>query len=297
MVQRLLRLRIPLPEASMANIPLTTEAPAEVALISWSAVIAGAVAAAAVTLILLAFGVGLGLAVISPWSDEGVSSTTFHVASGIYLVVVAMLASTVGGLLAGRLRARWVGVHQDEAFFRDTAHGFLAWALATILSASVLGGATTHILAGASAGSIPAAGAVATATPADTYVDLLLRPGQQNTPPNVDIAATRQELSRLLTNSSLRRSDMAAADRAYVARVVSVRTGLPQADAERRVAEVTAQAKTAADEARKAAVKLAFWLAASMLAGAFAASLAAAEGGAYRDEEWWAPGWRRTRQI
>jgi hypothetical protein len=119
----------------------------EASTVCWGAVIAGGVAAAAVTLVLLAFGVGVGFSVVSPWADQGVSSTTFHIGAGIYLIVVAMLASTIGGYLAGRLRARWSTVHEHEIYFRDTAHGFLAWALATVLSATVMGAATTHILA------------------------------------------------------------------------------------------------------------------------------------------------------
>ena len=115
----------------------------DVSLISWGAVIAGGLAAAAVTLVLLAFGTGLGFAVVSPWADEGVSATTFKIGAGVYFIVVAMLASAVGGLIAGRFRSRWVRAHKDEVFFRDTAHGLLAWALATVVSAAALGAATT----------------------------------------------------------------------------------------------------------------------------------------------------------
>ncbi len=104
------------------------------------------------SLFLLALGVGLGLSSISPWSDQGVSATTFKVGTGIYIVCVAMLSSAVGGYLAGRLRATWAGVHNDEIYFRDTAHGLLAWAFATILGATALAAATTHIVAGAAAG-------------------------------------------------------------------------------------------------------------------------------------------------
>src|SRR5688500_4478694 len=96
----------------------------DVSLVSWGAVIAGGLASAAVGLLLLAFGIGIGLSVVSPWANEGISGTTFHIGSGVYLVVVAMLASTVGGLIAGRMRGRWVRTHRDEVFFRDTAHGF-----------------------------------------------------------------------------------------------------------------------------------------------------------------------------
>ena len=282
----------------------------DVSLISWGSVIAGGLAAAAVTLVLLAFGVGIGLSVVSPWANEGVSATTFHIGSGVFLIVVAMLASTVGGLIAGRMRARWVRAHRDEVFFRDTAHGFLAWAFATVLSVAALGAATTSILSSASTGLIPASGAAAASAfnPSDTYVDALLRadpapagatpssttPGNPAAPASSDLAATRAELGRIFTTSQRRRSDMSTGDRAYVAKVVAARTGLSQAEAEKRVAEVSNQAKAAADEARKAAAKLSLWLAASMLAGAFAASLAATEGGVFRDERWYELGWKRT---
>src|SRR5829696_2469546 len=102
----------------------------ETSTLAWDAVIAGGVVSAAVTLLLLALGAGLGLAAVSPWSDEGVSATTFHVGAGLYLVAIAMLASTMGGYLAGRLRMKWIGLHDDEVYFRDTAHGLATWALA-----------------------------------------------------------------------------------------------------------------------------------------------------------------------
>ena len=94
--------------------------------VSWPAIVAGAVAACAVTLLLLAFGTGLGLSMVSPWSGAGVSATTFKITTGLYLIVIAMIASSIGGYLAGRLRSSWSGVHNDEVYFRDTAHGFVA---------------------------------------------------------------------------------------------------------------------------------------------------------------------------
>src|SRR6202034_1274624 len=104
-----------------------------VAGISWAAVTAGAVVSCALTLVLLAFGIGLGLSVVSPWSGAGVTATTFKIGTGLYLIVIAMLSSSIGGYIAGRLRSQWVGVHADEVYFRDTAHGFVAWALASVV--------------------------------------------------------------------------------------------------------------------------------------------------------------------
>ena len=119
---------------------------------SWAAIAAGAVAAAALTLVLIAFGAGLGLSAVSPWSNTGVSASTFKAATGIYLVIVGVMSSAVGGYLAGRLRTKWTGIHTHEVFFRDTAHGFLAWAFATLLSASALTTATAYLANGAAAG-------------------------------------------------------------------------------------------------------------------------------------------------
>ena len=272
--------------------------------LAWGAVIAGGVVSAAVTLLLLALGTGLGLAAVSPWSDEGVSATTFHVGAGLYLIAVAMLSGTVGGYLAGRLRMKWVGLHNDEVYFRDTAHGLATWALATVLGASLLGAATTHILSGAATGASMGAGVAASKSaafnPVDSYVDLLLRtdPAQGTAPAPVGAsnaqAPVRDELGRLFTPVLRKGGELAAADRTYAARVVSARTGLPQAEAERRVGDVIVQAKKTADETRKATMKLTLWLAASMLAGAMAAMLGAVEGGFLRDSKWYEPGWRAT---
>lgn len=259
--------------------------------ISWASIAAGAVAACALTLLLLAFGAGIGLSAVSPWSDAGVSATAFKLASGIYLVIIAVMASAIGGYLAARLRTKWSGLNTNEAFFRDSAHGFLAWAFATILTATVLASAASTIVGGVAQGlgtAAPQAASQATG-PADVVVDRLLRPAD-TTAPTGSTAATpdagRGELSRLLVASFRGSGDVSAPDRAYIARAVSARTGLPMPEAERRTAEVITEAKQAIDKARKAAAQFALWLTASLLFGAFAASLAAVEGGQLRDGTW-----------
>jgi hypothetical protein len=113
--------------------------------VSWGAILAGGIASAAVTLVMVAFGIGVGFSVVSPWADKGITAT-FTIAGGIYLIVAAMIPSTIGGYLAGRLRSQWSTVHEHERYFRDSAHGFLVWALATVVCAAVLGGAFTHLL-------------------------------------------------------------------------------------------------------------------------------------------------------
>jgi hypothetical protein len=153
------------------------------AAVSWAAIAAGAVAAAALALVLISFGAGLGLSAISPWSGSGISASSFKIGSGIYLVIVAVMSSAVGGYLAARLRTKWVGINTHETFFRDTAHGFLAWAFATLLSASALSSVTAYLANGTAAGLGSAASQTArSVNPADVYVDKLFRaapPAQQ----------------------------------------------------------------------------------------------------------------------
>ena len=259
--------------------------------LSWASVAAGAVVAAAVSLGLLALGAGLGLSSVSPWADSGVSASTFKTGAGIYLVIVAVMSSAIGGYLAARLRSKWTDIHANEAFFRDTAHGLVAWAFATVLSAGLLGAAATHVVGGAASGIAPAAAqGAAAANPSQVFVDRLFRtdtvaPATAAGAGSANDAA-RGEILRLWTASFRENNDLAAADRTYVARVVAARTGLSQADAEKRVNDVIVEAKAAADRARSAAAKLAFWMTAALFFGAFAASLAAVEGGQLRDGTW-----------
>ena len=263
--------------------------------VSWAAIAAGAVANAALTLMLVAFGSGLGLSAISPWSDTGVSAATFKTGTGIYLVVVAVMASAVGGYLAARLRTRLVGLHTNEVYFRDTAHGFLSWAFAVVLGASVLGAAIAHLANGAASGLASAAPQAASAVnPQQLFVDKLFR--TENAAPAAAAAAapgpatnannSRAEVMQLWTASIGAGQDLTPGDRSYLAHVVAARTGLSQADAEKRVDAVVTEAKAAADRARSGAAKLSFWVTAAMLFGAFAASLAAVEGGTLRDDTW-----------
>jgi hypothetical protein len=253
--------------------------------VSWAAITAGAIATAALSLLLFSFGAGIGLSSISPWAGSGVSATTFKIGSGIYLVLVAVMASSVGGYLAARLRTKWTGLHTNEVYFRDTAHGLAAWALATLLSAGVLGTVTTHIVSG---GAATASAIISSTNPADLYIDKLFRSDQA--PAGAATASgadtMRAEMSRLWTASFQGTNDLNAADRAYVARVVAARTGLSQAEADKRVSDVINEAKAAADAGRKAAAQLSLWLTVALLFGAFAACLAAVEGGQLRDGTW-----------
>jgi len=256
--------------------------------VSWPAIVAGAVVACALTLVLLAFGTGLGLSVVSPWSAAGVSATTFKITTGLYLIVMAMIASSVGGYLAGRLRSRWTGVHNDEVYFRDTAHGFITWALASVLGAAVLLAPATSLVGGTAAGVSQgtASSAASSSGPMDVYADRLLRSDTAATAATNSQSDPRGEVVRLFTTSFRNGSDLKSPDREYLSKMVATRTGLSQADADKRVNDVVTQIKADADAARKATAQLAFWLTASLFLGAFCASLAATEGGGLRDGTW-----------
>jgi len=143
--------------------------------VSWAAIFAGAVAAAALSLILLLLGTGFGLSTVSAWSNEGISGTTWSITTILWVTLTSLLASAVGGYIAGRLRTRWLATQSDEIYFRDTAHGFLAWAVATLATATLLtsvisviisGGvkAGEHIVSGAATASVAAAAGTAATT-------------------------------------------------------------------------------------------------------------------------------------
>lgn len=251
--------------------------------VSWAAIAAGGVAAAGFSLFMIELGAGVGLSVVSPWSNATPSATAISVAAGVSLCMISIMASALGGFIAGRLRVRWVGLHTDEVYFRDTAHGFLAWAFATIISASLLASAATSVLGGATQGAAANPGLVPNNTA--YYTDMLFRSDNPTAPPaSPGAQASNDEVGRIFARGLTGGSSLPAADRTYIAQRVAARTGLPQAEAERRVDTVVTQAKDAADAARKAAAKTAFWMAAALLCGALAASLAAIAGGRERDD-------------
>jgi hypothetical protein len=264
--------------------PVADTGEPSIAGVSWAAVAAGAIVSCALTFVLLAFGVGLGLSVVSPWAGVGVSATTFKIGTGLYLIVIAMLSSSIGGYLAGRLRSRWIGVHSDEVYFRDTAHGFIAWAFATVIGAVLLATPASSMIGGG-ATAIGQTAAASQTGPMDGYVDALLRPDTPSVA-QTNPGESRSEMLRLFTANFRNGGELKPNDRDYVSKVVAARTGLNQPDADKRVSEVVSRIKADTDAARKAAAQLAFWLTASLLLGAFCASLAATEGGGLRDGTW-----------
>jgi hypothetical protein len=237
--------------------------------VNWAPVLAGAAVAIATTLILLSLGSGLGFAAASPWPGSGPTATTFAVGAGIWLIVMQWLSSFMGGYITGRLRTKWTGVHEHEVFFRDTAHGLLAWAMAT----AIVGAVALSVTASAAGTAASAA-----ASSVGYVTDTLLR----TTHPRSDVsgAAVRGEIARLLS----RGGDLQADDKSYLASQVAAQTGLSPQEAQQRVDTAVISLRQSADKARKASAALGIFTALSMLIGAFIASVAAAYGGQLRDK-------------
>ena len=250
--------------------------------VSWAAVIGGAFVAAAFYLILLALGAGMGLSALSPWSNAGVSASAVGTAAIVWLIFTEVIASALGGYLTGRLRTKWAVVHTDEVYFRDTANGFLAWAVALVISVSFLASAAASMVGDTvQLRSTAGNSAIASTTDPNAYfVDTLFRSDRADTA-NKDLAA-QAEAARIFANA-LRQNQITAADQTYLARLVSAKTGISQADADKRVSDVFAEARQTEDTARRITAHLLLWFFLALLTGAFAASYAATVGGRQRD--------------
>lgn len=250
--------------------------------VSWAAVFAGAAGAAALSLILLVLGTGLGLASISPWTrNAGATAITWPMI--LWLAFTALAASALGGYLAGRLRTRWPTTHPDEVYFRDTAHGFLAWAVATLVTAATLT-ATAGVILGAGAATV-AATAERDGGSAPMYsVDSLFRLPAVRTEEVYIVAPEnmRSEVARIFANG-ISEGGLSPEDSRYTAQLVSRSTGLSQPEAEARVTATYEATARAVDNARKNAALASLWVFVTLLLGAFSASLAATIGGRRRD--------------
>jgi hypothetical protein len=265
---------------------------ADASAVSWGAIVAGAAAAAALSLILLMLGIGLGLSSVSPWAHGGVSATTFGVSAILWVTLTQLLASGMGGYLAGRLRTKWVAVHTDEVYFRDTAHGFLAWAVASLATAALLTSVIGSILSGGIQAGASVAGSAATTAagaraggataagfemgrsgsdggPMGYFVDSLFRKDMSaaaaaSAPTGSGAmsggaaeratAASPSEVARIFMNS-IRTGTLPAEDVRYVGQLVAQRTGLKQQDAEKRVVDTYARVQAKLNDARDAADK------------------------------------------
>jgi len=276
-----------------------------VSYLEWGPVVAGAIAAAAISLILLTFGAAVGLTLTSPWPNAGARLWIVALVVAWWAVAVQIASFAAGGYLAGRMRNRWPETG-EEGQFRDNAHGLMVWALGVLVGGIMLALTTGGVLrtttqsAAVVAAGVPGAAALST-SPAEYATDLLLRPesgGAAASPAAGGLTpqrdqndqALRSETSRIFT-STIRNQEFSERDRAYLVRLIQSRTGLPEAEAQRRVDASVNEARDqeikvreTADKARKAAILTGFIAAASLLISLVVACLMAGIGGRHRDE-------------
>ena len=253
--------------------------------VCWSAVIAGGFVTAAVSLILLALGTGLGLSSFSVWSYSSSTATKLGAAAILWMICTHLASSAMGGYLAGRLRTKWSNIHNDEVYFRDTAHGFLAWSVAVVITAAFLASAAASMIGSSSAeGGIkspPRFQSESQTTSANMYfIDMLFRSDH----PAIDSASSNDwSEAAVIFAESLKKGDLAPDDKGYVDQLVSIRTGMNQTEADKRVLDTFNKAKEAVESTRKTLAHTLLWAFLALLIGAFCASFAATIGGRQRD--------------
>ncbi|HSI00548.1 MAG TPA: hypothetical protein VLA02_08100 [Reyranella sp.] len=274
--------------------------------VQWGPVILGALGATAVSMVLLTFGAGIGLSATSPYPYAGASAKALAVISALYAAITAVAAFAAGGYIAGRMRLP-ATEELAESDFRDGAHGFAVWALAlvvggTLAASGIAGAAKIALQSGAAiaggAAANPALGQVSM-TPTDYAVDRIFAPAPAVAPAAGGAAPAapapaRADMTAPVTRifaASLKSGQLDARDRATLVAIVQQQTGLPQAEAEKRVDDAYAQLKTAeqqardaAEKARKAGLITAFGIAATLLLGCAAACAGAAAGAHHRAE-------------
>jgi hypothetical protein len=243
--------------------------------VSWAAVAAGAFATGAMSLSLMTLGSGIGLSAVSPWPSAGASASRLAPIAVIWIILVQILSCALGGYLAGRLRTKWVAVHSHEVYFRDTAHGFLAWSVGLVLTVLFLSSTVATAVHG-DAVAMRNSGTHA----GDYYVDTLFRTAHPEATRSDE--PFRAEAGLILANAMSQQALMPQ-DRTYLAELVSARTGMNKSEAERRVDDTVAADRYAADNARKALAHSFYWLFVALLFGAFCSSFAATIGGRQRD--------------
>jgi hypothetical protein len=219
----------PYAKNALGNSPPINVAGTIASAVSWSAVLAGAATIAILSLILLILGVGLGLSSVSPWANSGVTAATFGISTIIWLTLTQATASGMGGYIAGRMRVRWQGVTNNEVYFRDTAHGFLAWAVASIATAALMTSVISGILSGTLNAGASVASGVVNATSAGAVTGVAATSGSARN----EISAAGSNVVDALRSGvieSLFRSDPNAVSRSPISASTAATTSAPSAE-------------------------------------------------------------------
>jgi len=316
---------------------------------TWSAIIAGALVATAVTFFLLALGSGVGLTLANPRRVDAGDTVTFLTLGAIYFFAAQAFGFAAGAHLTGRLMGPVLENRKEEEFLAGS-HGLVMWALAVVASAlliylgavtgtsAALGGAMAHEQTGAATDDTgywvdrlfrpqpepshaslgyrkyaqadtgvesdastdtnspneasPVESQPPTTTPASRVplqgriggtVQTMPYAGPVDTAipaqPIRNIAADKEEASRILNAGIANGGKLSDVDRVQLAHLVSVDTGLTEAAAENRVKTVEGQIHVerirTLELARKSAAYASLWTALALLFGAVVATMAA----------------------
>jgi hypothetical protein len=242
--------------------------------VSWGAVLAGAAVAAAVSLLLFALATGLDLAALSS-TNRATPDAWFTVIAAVALIVAQWIPASLGGYITGRLRTRWIGTHTHEVFFRDSAHGFLTWCVATVFMASGLGSGLASSASHLTGADRSGGAAAHTAQPSV----FTAQPGAFGQAP---LSASVPMHSELVVPDGPTLADVLDTDRTHVARPAATLGADPEPGDARRP-EWDRLAWQASDAERRDAAAISILTALSMLVGACIASVSAALGGRMRD--------------
>jgi hypothetical protein len=148
---------------------------------SWSAALAGAVVATAVTLFLLTLGTGVGLSLVTTPKLLHGAAPAFLTLGAIYFLASYAFGFAVGGHLVGRLIGPAVETRKEEEF-RAGAHGVAVWAIGVVATsllaaagALVAEGSAPNMLAVTGLSSASKDGSDLTPLTTGYWVDVLFR--------------------------------------------------------------------------------------------------------------------------
>jgi hypothetical protein len=290
-------------------VDVSTSARTGTSYVEWGAVFAGALAASAISFVLLTAGASLGLSLVLPYGPDSNAGLAASLAA-FWSFFVPVLAFLVGGYIAGRMRAAWDAAASDEVDFRDGIHGLLVWSLSVVaggllafLAASTAAQTTGRLASTAMSdrGTVlaPAIDTLFGASVAQALSDPTVKPAGVRAATGgravVVDADARAAVSRTLVAAAADRQ-ISADRKLTLTQIVAERTGLSQPEAEKRVEQAYVDAQKALEKARKTTVMAGMGTVTALLIGLVAAWYAAQRGGHHRDNSI-PPRITRTRRL
>ena len=277
-----------------AAVALPEGGPALPSRISWGAVVAGGVIAAAIAATLNILGAAIGATTIDAVGRTTPDAGSLGIGAIAWLVVANTIALAVGGYTAARL--------SGSADSTDgLLHGLAVWAVAFLVSATLLGNlaasavstavtATSSVTGNAASGIGSAVSAVAGQASPEALLQRAqdtLR-GTGNAPATMTTEQRGAEIASLLARRAAngtftgeertRLNALVAADSNIPAEEAARRVQSVEEQAQRTAAEAAQRARTAADATARTTSIAAFGAFAALLLGAIASVLGARRG-------------------